>query len=58
MTPKQRIVKLKRERCKHWIRDEGYVCPGCGESFRYIVNLSQHIKRCWDCKVKDGKQES
>lgn len=54
MTPEERIAKMKAERCKHWLRDEGFICEGCGESFRYKVNLSKHIKRCIDYKTKDG----
>ena len=55
MNPQKRLAKMKREKCKHWLRDEGFVCPGCGESFRYQLNLSEHIKRCWEYKVKDGE---
>jgi len=33
-----------------WIRDEGYVCEGCGESFRYKFNLDRHKEKCLDIR--------
>ena len=55
-TPEQRIAKMRAQRCLSWISDEQFTCPGCGEGFRYKLNLAEHIKRCLDYKFKGEKE--
>jgi len=53
----QRLAKIRAESKSTWLKGEDYVCPGCGEKFRYIHNLTKHLKHCWDYKLSDGKQK-
>jgi len=52
----QRIAKMRRERKSTWLKEDRFVCPGCGMKFRYANNLKEHCKKCIDFKY--GKQES
>ncbi len=46
MNIKKRIALMKRKQKKNWLRDEGFICPACAESFRYEINYNRHLKTC------------
>jgi len=48
---------MKKQTRDNWRYEGKFVCSGCGEKFRYINNLTKHLKHCWDYKLSDGKQE-
>jgi len=42
--------KMEAQEIMGWTSNHKYVCPGCGEEFRYINNLNEHKRKCLDYK--------